>query len=172
MPSNLSPYAELCADFFTTLNLRFVELFELQPSFSEENIQVGQRYGVIRLDGIGPDRDRSYGSEVRGGSQILSMRMEIIMKSAIRTRIEGEAENARLMLNLHHGIPKLKEYFANDQLVSEIRTNEDFSGILSQAKKPEGNTANSRNPWVATVTCSAIALIVIKVDVNGLHLMR
>ena len=76
------------------------------------------------------------------------------------------------MLDLHHGIPKLKEYYGNNQLVSEIRTDESFSGILAQAKRPQGNVANAPNSWIATVTCSAIALIVIKVDVNGLHLMR
>lgn len=172
MPSNLSPYAELCGDFFTTLNTRFVELFELKTFYSEDNILPDERYGVITLNGINPDRDRSYGSEVRSGYQLLSMKMDLILKAGINTRIEGEAEKARLMLNLHHGIPKLKEYYDNDDLVAEIRTDENFSGILSQAKRPQGNVANSPNSWIATVTCSAIALILIKTDTNGLHLMR
>lgn len=172
MPSNLSPYAELCADFFTTLNTRFVELFQLKTFYSEDNILPDERYGVITLNSIEPDRDRSYGSEVRGGHQLLSMRMDLILKSGINTRVEGEAEKARLMLDLHHGIPKLKEYYDNDELVAEIRSDESFLGILAQAKRPQGNVANSLNSWIATVTCSATALILIKVDINGLHLMR
>ena len=172
MPSNLSPYSELCADFFNTLNTRFVELFELKTFYSEDNILPGERYGIITVNGLNSDRDRSYGSEVRGGHQLLSMRMDLILKSGINTRVEGEAEKTRLMLDLHHGISKLKEYYDNDGLVAEIRSDESFSGILTQAKRPQGNVANAPNSWIATVTCSVTALILIKVDINGLHLMR
>jgi hypothetical protein len=32
--------------------------------------------------------------------------------------------------------------------------------------------ANSKNSWIATVTVEASALIIIKTDFDGLHLMR
>lgn len=172
MPSNLSPYAELCANFFTTLNTRFVELFQLKTFYSEDNILPGERYGIITVSRGGRERDLTSAGDIRAGFKLLELQMDVILKSGINTRVEGEAEKTRLMLDLDHGIPKLKEYFDNDQLVSEIKSNEDYLPILAQAKRPQGNVANSPNSWVATVTCSAIALIVIKVDVNGLHLMR
>lgn len=172
MTSNLSLYADLCADFFTTLNQRFVEVFNLKTSFTEDNILPGDKFGIITLNSINPDRDKRYGSESRGTFQILSMRMDIIMKNGIATRIEGEAEKARMMLNLHHGLPLMRQYFNDNELITDFKTDESFQGILSQAKRPPGTSADAKNTWVATVTCSAIALILINVDVNGLHIPR
>lgn len=170
----LSPYAELCADFFNQLNAKFLEIFELQPEFRGENILPGDRFGIISVSGFEEDNSKSYGgSNVRGGGfEAISMKMDVILRSGIATYIEGEAEKARLALDLDHGISLLKQYFPNEGLISAFKAERNYRPMLSQAKSQQGNVANAKNSWIATVTTTATALIIIKTDFNGLHLMR
>ena len=160
----LSPYSQLCPDFFNQLNQYFTDLFQLAPTYRYEGIVDGDRYGIITIRSLEPDRSKAAGNETRYGFQFLLARMEILMTFGTSDRISAESLALEAALDLHHGIPALKHFF-DDGLVYDLRTDAEISSVKRQALKPPNN-------WIVDVTCGAIANIAIFVDENGEHIMK
>jgi hypothetical protein len=161
----LSPYSQLCPDFFENLNQYFTNLFQLAPTYKYEGIVEGDRYGIITVRSLEPNTDdRQADKEVRGGFQFLVARLEILMTMGAGDRISAEALALSTALDLHHGIPALKQFFSAG-LVYDLKTYSDITSVKRQALKPPNN-------WIVDVTCRGVANICIYVDINGQHLMK
>lgn len=158
----LSPYSQLCSDFFTQLNLYFVNYFQLAPSYKYEGISEGDRFGIITVRSLEEDRNR--GTEVRGGFQFLKIHMEILMTLGASDRISSEALALSTALDLHHGIPALKQFF-DTGLIHDLKTDSEISSVKRQVLKPPNN-------WIVDITCTAQANMLIFVDASGQHIMK
>ncbi|PHJ64930.1 hypothetical protein VF04_03840 [Nostoc linckia z7] len=159
-----SPYSELCSVFFTELNDYFVNYFQLAPTYRYEGIAEGDRFGVITFRSLAENRDRASGRAVRGGFQFLELQMEILMTLGASNRITSEALSLSAALDLHHGIPALKQFF-DSRLIYDLMTTSDITCVKRQALKPPNN-------WIVDITCEATANMSIFVDINGQHLIK
>ncbi|MEH2033199.1 MAG: hypothetical protein V7K67_26820 [Nostoc sp.] len=160
----LSPYSQLCPDFFENLNQYFTNLFQLAPTYKYEGIAEGDRYGIITIRSLEPDRDQNSGKDVRQGFQFLVARLEILMTMGASDRISAEALALSTALDLHHGIPALKQFFSAG-LVYDLKTDSGITSVKRQALKPPNN-------WIVDVTCTGVANMSIYVDINGQHQMK
>ena len=160
----LSPYSQLCSDFFIELNHYFTDYFQLERTYRDEGIAPGDRLGVITIRSLDPDTSRTAGTEVRGGFQFLLVKMEILMTFGAGDRISSEGLALSAALDLHHGIPALKQ-FLRESLISDFKTDEQITTVKRQALKPPNN-------YIVDVVCGAIANIAIYVDADGEHQMK
>jgi len=160
----LSPYSQLCADFFTDLNQFFINYFQLADTYRREGIENGDRYGIITVRSLEPDT--SHGTDVRQGFQFLLVKMEILMTFGSSDRISSESLALSAALDLHHGIPALKQFFDDGSgLIYDLKTDEQITTVKRQALKPPNN-------YIVDVVCGAIANMSIVVDIDGKHVMR
>ncbi|MBN3946438.1 MAG: hypothetical protein HWQ38_08070 [Nostoc sp. NMS7] len=160
----LSPYSQLCSDFFIDLNNYFTNYFELEQTYRNEGIAPGDRFGVITIRSLDPDPSKTSGTEVRQGFEFLLVKMEILMTLGASDRISSEGLALAAALDLHHGIPALKQ-FLRESLIYDLKTDEQITTVKRQALK-------SPNNYIVDVVCGAIANIAIYVDINGQHVIK
>jgi hypothetical protein len=159
-----SPYSQLCSDFFVELNQYFVNYFELAPTYRYEGIAEGDRFGIITFRSLTEDNNKAAGRAVRGGFQFLNLQMEILMTFGASNRIASEALSLSTALDLHHGIPALKQFFEG-RLIYDLMVSSEIVSVKRQTLKPPNN-------WIVDITCEATANMSIFVDINGQHLMK
>lgn len=156
-----SVYSEAVKAFVKELNKAFVAHFGLLEEYQHDGILPGDRYGVISTRNLVPNNSKKAGRQVRGGCQFLVFNLDIIFTIGCETRIEIESEASGLLLDIHDGIPRLKESLNSG--IFDLQTDENFNASFRQS-------LGQPHTWIADITCAATADITVFVDEKGFHI--
>lgn len=152
-----SPYAQLAKDFIYAINKSFLEVFQLEPRFTYDDVMPGEKFGIISLVDDDVINQRTLNSSQRKAANFV-----VLIVIGCEHKIEADAEAFAWVMEIDNAIAEIKQIIEAPKFVTDVKLGSKVTCVPRQSIK-------SPHPWMVDISFELQAQYVIYRDANGKH---